>query len=381
MQVRGAVLEELGGDFVVQDLELDGPKDHEVLIDLKACGICHSDDHPRTNDVPVTEEFGGGGFPFLCGHEGAGVVEAVGPGVTAVEPGDHVATSFIPSCGYCRWCATGRMYLCDNGARILVGTQMDGTHRFHKPDGTGVNQMCMLGEFATKTVVPDLSVVKIPETIPFDLACLLSCGVTTGWGSAADRAGIRPGDTVVIWGIGGVGAAAVQGAVHAGAKRIFAVDPLDFKLEHAQALGATDVINNSDKSIEEVLEPIHAVTNGQGAEVCIMTPGVNTSAMTGEAYKTICKDGTLVLTGVTSWEDTSIEAPPLEFIMTNKTIKGTLYGSQNPRHAIPHLVGLWETGQLKLEEMVTNRYDISDVNQAFADMHDGKNIRGVLMYE
>jgi S-(hydroxymethyl)glutathione dehydrogenase/alcohol dehydrogenase len=381
MQVRGAVLEELGGDFIVQDLELSDPKANEVLIDLKACGVCHSDDHARTNDVPVTEEFGGGGFPWLNGHEGAGIVEAVGPGVTVVKPGDHVATSFIPSCGYCRWCATGRMYLCDNGAQILMGTQMDGTHRFHNAAGEGVGQLCMLGEFATKTVVPDLSVVKIPDHIGFDVACLLSCGVTTGWGSAAGRAEIKPGDTVVIWGIGGVGAAAVQGAAHAGAKRIFAIDPVDLKLEYAQAFGATDVINNAGKSIEEVLEPIHAVTNGQGAEVCVMTPGVNTTAMIGEGYQTICKDGTLVLTGVTSWEDTSIQAPVLEFIMSNKTIKGSLYGSQNPRHAIPHLIGMYETGQLKLEEMITTRYDLDNINDAFTDMQAGKNIRGVLMYE
>lgn len=381
MQVRGAVLEAEHSDFVVQDLELDPPKDNEVLIDLKACGICHSDDHARTGDVPVTEEFGGGGFPYLVGHEGAGIVEAVGPGVTVVKPGDHVATSFIPSCGYCRWCATGRMYLCDNGAQILTGTQMDGTHRFHTEDGKGVGQLCMLGEFATKTVVPDLSVVKIPEHIPFEHACLLSCGVTTGWGSAAERAGIKPGDTVVVWGCGGVGSSAIQGAAHAGAKRIFAIDRNDFKLEHAQMFGATDVINNEGKSIEEILEPIHAVTNGQGAEVCIMTPGVNDSDQIGQASATVCKDGTLVLTGVPNWKDDSIKTPVLEFIMMNKTVKGSLYGSMNPRHAIPHLIGLYETGQLKLAEMVTRQYEIDDANQAFDDLLAGRNIRGVFMYE
>lgn len=381
MQVKGAVLEELGGDFIVQDLELDAPKDNEVLIDLKACGICHSDDHARTNDVPITEEFGGGGFPWLNGHEGAGIVEAVGPGVTVVKPGDHVATSFIPSCGNCRWCATGRMFLCDNGAQILAGTQMDGTHRFHNSRGEGVGQLCMLGEFATKTVVPDLSVVKIPDHIPFDVACLLSCGVVTGWGSAAQRADIKPGDTVVVWGAGGVGSAAIQGAVHAGAKRVFAVDPVDFKLEHAQAFGATDVINNDGKSAEEIAEPIHAVTNGQGAEVVIMTPGVNSADQIGIAGSLVAKDGTLVLTGVPSWEETSIRTPVLEFIMMNKQVKGSLYGSMNPRHAIPHLIGMYETGQLKLDEMITSRYDLTDVNRGFDDLLGGRNIRGVLMYE
>lgn len=381
MQVRAAVLEELHGDFIVQDLELDEPKDHEVLIDLKACGVCHSDDHSRTGDVTISPEYGAGGFPWLSGHEGAGIVKAVGPGVTVVKPGDHVATSFIPSCGHCPYCASGRMWLCDNGEKLMVGTQMDGTHRFHNAAGQGVNQLCMLGEFATKTVVPDLSVVKIPKDIPFDIACLLSCGVVTGWGSAVGRAEVKPGDTVVVWGIGGVGAAAVQGAAHAGAKRIFAIDPVDFKLEHAQAFGATDVINNAGKSIEEVLAPIHAVTNGQGAEVCIMTPGVLTNEMIRDAYQTICKDGTLVLTAVANFQDVGLQVPVLEFTMSNKSIKGTLYGSQNPRHAIPHLIGMYETGQLKLDEMITKRYDIENINDAFADMHAGTNIRGVLMYE
>ncbi|MEQ8719133.1 MAG: NDMA-dependent alcohol dehydrogenase [Acidimicrobiales bacterium] len=381
MQVRAAVLEAEHSDFVVQDLELDPPKDNEVLIDLKACGICHSDDHARTGDVPVTEDVGGGGFPCLLGHEGAGVVEAVGPGVTVVKPGDHVATSFIPSCGYCKWCATGRMWLCDNGRLLYSGTQMDGTHRFHTQDGTAVTQLGMLGEFSTKTVVPEMSIVKIPKHIPFEHACLLSCGVTTGWGSAAERAGIKPGDTVVVWGCGGVGSSAIQGAALAGAKRIFAVDPNDLKLEYAQSFGATDVINNDGKSMEEVLEPIHAVTNGQGAEVTIMTPGVVTGAMIGEAYQTICKGGTLVITGAASWKDKDVQVPILDFAMSNKTIKGTLYGSLNPRQAIPHLIGLYETGKLKLAEMVTAQYDIDDANQAFDDMLAGRNIRGVFMYE
>ncbi len=376
MRVKAAVIEGLNQGYAVQEVELDDPKDFEVMIDLKACGICHSDDHGITGDVPLEP-------PVIVGHEGAGIVEKVGRSVTSVKVGDHVCTSFIPSCGRCQWCATGRMYLCDRGALITVGTQLDGTHRFHKLDeaGTGIGQLCMLGEFAEKTVVPEDSIVKIPHHIPFEHACLLSCGVVTGWGSAATRAGIKPGDVVVVWGCGGVGSNAIQGAAHSGAGRIFAIDPSEFKLEHAQGFGATDVINNAGKTIEEVLEPIFAVTNGQGAAVTIMTPGVNSAEMIGEAYRTVSKDGTLVLTGVTPWHVEHMNANILDLIMGNKTVKGSLYGSMNPRHAIPHLIGMYDTGQLKLAELITNRYSIDDINQGLADMHANKNIRGVVVYE
>ena len=346
-----------------------------MLIDLKACGVCHSDDHTRTGDVPTEH------FPWCTGHEGAGIVEKVGPGVSAVKVGDHVCTSFIPSCGFCKWCASGRMFLCDNGARIMTGSQMDETFRMHTSDGLDIGQLCMLGEFATKTVVPEMSVVPIPKDMPLDSACLLSCGVVTGWGSAVTRADVSPGDVVVVWGAGGVGANAIQGASHAGARKIFAVDPNEFKLEHAQTFGATDIIHNDGMEAEEVLAPILAATNGQGADITIMTPGVNSPEMIGEALESIAKDGTLVITGVTPVDVNHLNGNIFGFSMNNKTIKGSLYGSMNPRHAIPHLIDLYESGQLKLDELITKRYDINDVNDAFDDMLEGRNIRGVLMYE
>jgi NDMA-dependent alcohol dehydrogenase len=375
MQVRGAVIERVNQPLVVQDLELDDPRDFEVLIDLKACGVCHSDDHVLTGDIPMER------LPVLCGHEGAGIVEKVGPGVNSVRPGDHVCTSFIPSCGRCRWCATGRMYLCDLGAELFSGKLLDGTHRFHQMDGTGVGQMCMLGEFATKTVVPEQSIVQIPKTIPLDLACLLSCGVVTGWGSAVARGDVRPGDTVVVWGVGGVGANAVQGAVHAGAKKVFAVDPSDFKLEQAKRFGATDTINNDGIPIEAVLEPIHAVTNGQGADVCIMAPGVGSAEMIGEAFQAIAKDGTLVVTGASPMDVNHLQINALNLTMFNKQIRGSVYGSMNPRHAIPHLIDLYQAGLLKLDELITRRFDLDGINEAFDDMRSGRVVRGVLIYE
>lgn len=230
MKTRAAVLYGTNQPFQIEEIELDDPKEGEVLVHLVASGLCHSDWHLVTGDLPVN-------YPIVAGHEGAGVVEKVGPGVTAVKPGDHVILTFIPSCGRCRWCSSGLTMLCDLGAGILQGQQLDGTYRMRNKDGQGLGQMCLISTFSEWTVCPVASVVPISKDLPLDKVCLVGCGVPTGFGAAINRADVQPGETVAIFGIGGVGINAVQGAAVKGAAKVIAVDLVDFKLEMAEEMG------------------------------------------------------------------------------------------------------------------------------------------------
>ncbi|MSX76259.1 MAG: alcohol dehydrogenase catalytic domain-containing protein, partial [Actinobacteria bacterium] len=263
MQTQAAILWEQGKPWSVETITLDPPKAGEVLVELTASGMCHSDDHCRTGDLP-------GVTPLIGGHEGAGIVMEVGEGVTRVAPGDHVVFSFVPACGHCQPCADGHSNLCDNGAALLVGAQLDGTTRHHSEDGTDLWTMVCLGTFSKHTVVNEMSCVKIEDDIPLELACLVGCGVTTGWGSSVYAAEVRPGDTVAVVGIGGIGAAAVQGARLAGARYIIAIDPIEFKREQALKFGAT----HTASSIGESYELIQQLTWGRMCEKVICCMGV-----------------------------------------------------------------------------------------------------------
>lgn len=242
MKTTAAVLFEAGRLFEIVELDLDGPRDGEVLIRYVAAGLCHSDLHLTDGDLPPR-------FPIVGGHEGAGIIEEVGPGVTKVKPGDHVVCSFIPSCGHCRYCSTGRQSLCDMGATILDGCMPDGSFRFHS-GGEEFGAMCMLGTFSQRATVSQNSVVKVDDWLPLETAVLVGCGVPTGWGSANYAGGVRPGDIAVVYGIGGIGINAVQGAVHAGAKYVVAVDPVEFKRDAALKFGATHAFGDAAEAAE-----------------------------------------------------------------------------------------------------------------------------------
>ncbi|MCU0270946.1 MAG: NDMA-dependent alcohol dehydrogenase [Acidimicrobiales bacterium] len=364
---RAAVLWGVGEDWKIEDVELDDPKAGDVLVSMRAAGMCHSDEHAVTGDLPVP-------LPVIGGHEGAGVVEAVGPGVKNVAVGDHVAVSFVPSCGRCKYCSTGRQYICDDGAKLFdLGMMSDGRNAHHC-HGTPVGRYAQVGTFSDTILVNENSVVKVEPDLPFDAVALVSCGVGTGFGAATERAGTKPGDTVAVIGIGGIGINAVQGARIAGAKRVIAIDPVELKREKAMEFGATHTYT----SLEEALLAVPELTWGEMCDRVILSPGVVHGDMVEPALNLTAKGGTLVVTGLAPMLETDAQMNLFMFSMLNKEVKGTIYGSSNPRAAIPGLLSLYREGVLKLDELVTRRYTLDQVNQGYQDMRDGLNIRGVI---
>lgn len=368
MKTKAAVLFEAHKPFEIVELDLDGPGPGEILIKFTAAGLCHSDLHLTDGDLPPR-------FPIVGGHEGAGIIEEVGLGVTKVKPGDHVVCSFIPDCGTCRYCATGRQSLCDMGATILEGCMPDGTFRFHG-GGKDFGGMCMLGTFAERATISQHSVVKVDDWLPLETAVLVGCGVPSGWGTAVYAGDVRAGDIVVIYGIGGLGINAVQGAVHAGAKYVVVVDPLEFKRETALKFGATHAF----ASAEDAAEKVNELSWGQGADAALILVGTVDEAVVQAATAVIGKGGTVVITGLADPEKLTVHVSGTDLTLNQKTIKGALFGSANPQYDIVRLLRLYDAGQLALDELVTTRYELEDINQGYEDLRNGKNIRGVVMH-
>lgn len=370
MKMDAAVLFETGGDWSIEEVDLDGPQEGEVLVSFEATGLCHSDHHVRTGDFPAP-------LPIIGGHEGAGIVQEVGPGVRTLKRGDHVVASFLPACGRCRFCARGMSNLCDLGAMILNGTQLDGTYRRHLSDGTDVGVALLLGTFAPFGTVSEASLVKIDDDMPLSRACLLGCGVTTGWGSAVHTADVRPGDTVVVIGFGGVGSGAVQGARLAGAEKIVVIELVADKRAKALELGATHFVT----SMEEGTALVAELTRGVMADSAILTPGVVEGAMIGQALDIIRKGGAVVLTGIAAMADVTPTLPMAMFTLFQKRLLGSLYGEANPRSDIPRLLSLYREGKLLLDETVTHEYKLNDINSGYDDMLAGNIIRGVIIHD
>lgn len=369
MKMAAAVLWNVHGDWSVEEVDLDPPQDHEVLVSFEATGLCHSDHHPRTGDFPAP-------FPVIGGHEGAGIVQEIGPGVRDLKPGDHVVASFLPACGRCRWCASGHQNLCDLGAMLLSGTQLDGTYRRHIGD-QDVSVALLLGTFAQYGVVSEASLVKIDDDLPLSRACLIGCGITTGWGSAVNTADVRPGDTVVVIGCGGVGSGAIQGARLAGAERIIAVDIVAEKRDKVAVFGATHFAT----SMAEATALVADLTHGVMADSAILTVGLVEGPMIGQALDLIRKGGAVVLTGIAAATDITPVLPMAMFTLFQKRLLGSLYGEANPRADIPRLLSLYRQGQLLLDETVTAEYKLNDINEAFDDMLSGRNFRGVIIHD
>jgi S-(hydroxymethyl)glutathione dehydrogenase/alcohol dehydrogenase len=369
IKTRAAVMVDVKNDWQVMDLELDEPKANEVLVRFEAAGMCHSDDHIRTGDYLVT-------YPMVGGHEGAGVVEAIGPNVDRVEVGDRIVCSFIPACGTCKQCSTGHQAVCELGLNATSGRMLDDTFRFHTDDGRDIGGFCCLGTFARRSVLPEYSCIKLDDDIPFDVGALLSCGVPTGWGSSVYAAGVQGGDTVVIYGTGGVGSNAVQGAKYAGARRIITVDPVPFKREMAKVFGATHTFATHDEAHAFVTQ----VTHGQMAEHAIITVGINSSETVTQALSMIGKLGQLTITAAEGADSNDVQIASVMMKVYLQRIQGTLCGHCNPLSDLPKLMELYRSGELKLDELITNRYSLDQVNDIYHDMLDGKNIRGVIIH-
>jgi NDMA-dependent alcohol dehydrogenase len=369
MKTRAAVLTDYHRPFEIMELELDPPGPHEVLLKMSAAGLCHSDLHMIDGDNVVR-------FPMVGGHEAAGIVEEIGIGVTKVKPGDHVVCSFTPACGICRYCSTGRQNLCNSGATILEGSMPDHTFRMHHDELGDVGAFCMLGAFSEYSTVSELSCVKVDEWLPLDKAVLVGCGVPTGWGSAVNAGEVRVGDTTVIYGTGGVGMNAVQGAVHAGAKYVVCVDPVKFKRDTALQFGATHVFETADEAAKAVNE----LTWGEGADQAICVVGVMSEDVVTNAFNIIGKGGTVVVTGVANPANLTVHVSGSDMVYNQKTIRGTLFGSSNPQYDIIKLLRLYDAGKLKLDELITARYTLDDINDGYQDLRDGKIIRGIIDY-
>jgi S-(hydroxymethyl)glutathione dehydrogenase/alcohol dehydrogenase len=368
MKTKAAVVYEYGKPMEIEELELDGPRDGEVLIRYTHAGLCHSDLHVISGDLPAR-------LPMVLGHEGAGIVEEVGPGVTRVAPGDHVVCSFIPNCGTCRYCATGRQSICDMGATILDGF-LPGP-RFAMTGARGeYGGMCMLGTFSQYGVIHQNSAVKVDDDLPLDKAVLVGCGVPTGWGSAVNTAGVSAGDTVAVYGVGGIGINAVQGARYAGAKYVVAIDPQALKREKALELGATHAFATAAEAQEKITE----ITRGQGADSAIITVGVVDNQVVEAAFNATGKDGVTVITGLSGLFTPTVQLPGAMLTLFRKTVKGSLFGDCNPTADIPKILGLYQSGDIKLDELITRTYTLEQVNEGYADLEAGKNVRGVIVH-
>ncbi|MBI5928119.1 MAG: Zn-dependent alcohol dehydrogenase [Chloroflexi bacterium] len=366
MKIQAAVLYEPKTPFVIEELTLQEPRAGEVLVKVAACGVCHSDYHlvAGTTKHPM---------PVVCGHEGAGVVEAVGTGVTRVRPGEHVTLSWSPDCGECFYCQHGQPNLCDTfTGPIWAGTMLDGTPRLYRGKQP-VYHYCGLATFAEYVVVPQQSCIPIAPNIPLKVASLVGCAVATGVGAVMYTAGVRPGESVVVLGCGGVGLNILQGAMLCGANPIIAVDLNEAKMQLARQFGATHTLYSDDHLIEAVRD----LTGGRGADHAFEAVGV--PKLQELALEAARPGGTIILAGLSPM-GSATNLPGAIITRQEKTIKGSYYGSVNPSRDFPMLLDLYMAGKLKLDELVSREYPLHQINQAYDAMLGGEVARGVIVF-
>jgi alcohol dehydrogenase (nicotinoprotein) len=367
---RAAVLDEGSSDFEIRGLSVDDPGFGEVRVKMVAAGLCHSDLH-SVDGILLPRR------PIVMGHEGSGIVESVGPGVTHIQPGDHIVCSFVPSCGRCRYCAQGMSGMCDLSAHAIIGDQADGTFRFHGSDGRDYGGLCMLGTFSEYMTVSEHSVVKVDPWIPLEVAVLVGCGVPTGWGSAVVAGDVKAGDTAVIYGAGGIGMNAVQGAAYAGAKFVAVVEPVQFKREVALKFGATHVFETAEEAAGKVRE----LTWGQGADQAIITVDLAEEGVITAAFNIVGKRGVVVVTSLAGADDVNIHLPSAWLTKYEITVRGAQFGSMNPQWDIVKLLRMYNDGKLLLDELCTRTYTLDEVNEGYADLRAGEIIRGVILFD
>ncbi len=363
--MKAAVMREVNAPLEIEELEMDAPAPGEVVVKTVASGICHSDLSLLEGKIPLE-------VPAVLGHEPAGIVEAVGEGVTSVEPGDHVISCISRYCGTCKFCTGGRTYLCTDE---LVGRwNGNSTPALRDSSGNPVGQMVGLSSFAEKMLTAERSVVKIRDDVPLDRACLIGCGVMTGLGAAMHTVNIRAGDTVAVIGCGGVGLATIQGARIAGAGRIIAIDTQEWKADVARTCGATDFVNASDgNSVEAILD----LTAG-GAEFVFECIGLVPTAE--QAIQMTGRGGTTVLVGVVPVTE-AISVSAADITLNEKKVVGSLMGSNRFQEDMPRYIQFYLDGRLHLDEMISSRIQLEDVNNAFDSMREGSEARQVIVFD
>jgi S-(hydroxymethyl)glutathione dehydrogenase / alcohol dehydrogenase len=364
--MKAAVCYEFGKPLVVEEVNIDPPRKGEVKVKMAAVAICHSDIHQ------VKESHGGGSIPpapFVSGHECAGYVTEVGEGVDSVKPGDPAVVSHMSNCGKCYYCRTGSPHLCNFEFPLTKESRLSTLK--------GQRLMPVIGAsgFAEYVIVDQSQVVKIPADMPMDRAALLSCGVITGFGAVVNRAKVEPNSQVVVIGTGGVGLNAIQGAYFVGANPIIAVDVVDSKLAAAKFFGATHTVNSKK---EDPVKAVKALTGGRGADYVFITVGSNQAAVQG--FWMTGPRGMTVLVGLPSMSEATLSLPIHAFIKDERIITGGYMGSTNISVDIPRLIALYQSGRLKLDELITNRYPLAKINEAIESAEKGEALRNVIMF-
>ena len=366
MQMQAAILNEANTPFSIETVELDAPKTGEVLIKMAAAGVCHSDWH-------VVEGLSYFPMPIICGHEGAGIVEDIGEGVTRVSPGDHVTLSFRANCGSCFYCQNSKPNLCEVYTPVLrSGLLKDGSSRISR-NGEAVHIMTGLGCFAEYVVIPEDACVPVRQDVPLEVAALVGCAVSTGVGAAIYTADVRPGQSVAVYGAGGVGLNIIMGAVMCGADPIIAVDTNSSKMEIAREFGATHTLYSDDTTVGQIQD----LTASRGADHVFESVGLTSLQET--AFDATRPGGTLTLVGLTP-VGSGTNLPGSVITRTEKVIRGSFYGSVLPQRDFPMFLDLYRNGKLMLDELVTRRYGLEDINEAYQDMLTGEVARGIIVF-
>lgn len=361
--VKAAVMYNFNEPLKVESLKLKAPRGDEVVVKLAASGVCHSDLSVVQGKLPIPP-------PVVLGHEGAGIVEEVGRDVTDLKPGDHVVLSWVQNCGKCHYCINGHHHLCDSGVR----SAMEGKEAVFEKDGMDIARMAGVASFAERTIVRATAAIKIPDNVPLDKACLVGCGVMTGVGAAINTAQIRPGQTVAVFGCGGVGLNVIQGAILCGAARVIAVDLMENKLQWAKQFGATDTVNGKDVEASEV---IRSLTDGLGVDYAFEVIGV--PAVITQAFLSVKRGGKAVVVGVPGFDQMAM-IPAAMLALEEKSVIGSLYGSANMRRDMPKLLELYMQKRLKIDELISRRITLDQVNDAFEAMEKGEVARSVIVY-
>jgi len=379
MRIQAAILWEQGKPLSVEPAELGTPAPGEVLVEVKAAGVCHSDLHPARGDWPMKT-------PVVLGHEGAGIVREVGAGVTSVRPGDHVVFCWAPACGVCAPCREGRAVLCDRLEKVTYRNRLpSGASHVHARD-QAVAPFLGTACFSDCVIVPEDGAIRVPADVGFDALATVGCAVVTGVGAVINAAQATPGSRVVVIGAGGVGLNVMQGAAIAGCETIVAIDVRPRPLEIAKRFGATHTISASDPSTlipkdersgHATADAVRELTAGRGADFVFDTVG-NSRTLT-DALAMTRKGGTVVLTGLAR-ADTQAAFPMFPFVMQEKRLIGSVYGSGQPRRDIPKLVSLYQQGQLKLQELVSRTYTLNGVNDALDALASSDGARGVITW-